>query len=129
METVGKLQQMKSFRRIAFALTFLTVTALLAVFLVYVSETLVKTKLCLDLRRSSISKLVCHPTDSYSELLRGSFHVGVTTRVQVRTMLSEYWVASGELSDTYEFNAFFLPGEAVFIFDEDNVLRDFQVKE
>lgn len=107
----------------------MTVTALLGVFLVYVSETLVKTKLCLDLRRSSISKLVCHPTDSYSDLLRGSFHVGVTTRLQVRNMLSGYWVASSVLSDTYEFNAFFLPGEAVFIFDEDNVLVEIQVSE
>lgn len=120
---------MKSTKRIAIALALLITTALLAVFLVYVSETLIKTKLCLDLRRGSISKLVCHPTDSYSELLRGSFHVGVTTRVQVRNMLNEYWVASSDLSDTYEFNAFFLPGEAVFTFDEDNVLVDVQVSE
>ncbi len=126
---------MRSFRRIAVVLAFLIVTALLAFFLVYVSETLVKTNLCLDLRRSSISKHVCHPTDSYSGLLRGTFHIGVFTRIEVRNLLDDYWVASGDakdfgitaVSDTYKFNAFFLGGQTVFVFDENDVLVDIQV--
>ncbi len=123
---------MKLFGRIVAAFSLLIFTIGLFVFLVNISESMVKTKLCVDLGKNSYSHLICDLKGSYLDLLETTFEIGETTRVDVRTLLDEYWVASrqagsGMMSDIYQFNVRFLGPPAVFTFDDNDVLMELRV--
>lgn len=125
---------MKLSARIAIVLVFLIFVVGLFALLVNVSEALIKTKLCVDLNKSSFSHVICDLNSSYVELLGTTFEVGETSRIEVETLLDHYWVrtsqdGSGTVSDYYQFNARFLGPPVVFTFDNNDLLMDMRVGE
>ncbi len=86
----------------------------------------------MDLGRGPSSGNACNLNSSYLDLLESSFKVGVTTRVEVRRSLNNYWIGSGDaktpdsdsVSDSYRIGVPFLDGPVVVAFDENGVLLD-----